>query len=150
MTAETQDPSRGFDFRAVNQAVIAEYRATEGRMEKILPGSRLLLLTTTGERSGRPHITPLGYVADASTRRLVVYASNMAAPGHPQWYRNLVANPKVVVELGAERFDAQASTATGAERERLYAALVEGMPGLRTHREQTEREIPVVLLEAMR
>ncbi|MCK9928556.1 nitroreductase family deazaflavin-dependent oxidoreductase [Frankia sp. Mgl5] len=194
---ETRDPrSRGFDFRVVNQAVIAEYRANGGRLEKTLSGSRLLLLTTVGERTGRPHTTPLGYVVDGHpapgapdappnaldvtrdgphatpagphatpdslnarpdgpdrdipARRLVVYASNMAAAAHPQWYRNLLAHPKVTVELDADRFDAEASTAVGAERERLYAALVDGMPGLRTHQEQTTREIPVVVLAALR
>lgn len=165
---ETRDPrSRGFDFRVVNQAVIAEYRANGGRLEKTLSGSRLLLLTTVGERTGRPHTTPLGYVVDGPpahdtpdaqdgserdvpARRLVVYASNMAAAAHPQWYRNLLAHPKVTVELDADRFDAEASIAVGAERERLYAALVDGMPGLRTHQEQTTREIPVVVLSALR
>ncbi|OAA28650.1 deazaflavin-dependent oxidoreductase, nitroreductase family [Frankia sp. EI5c] len=147
---ETRDAhSRGFDFRVVNQAVITEYRATGGKLEKTLAGSRLLLLTTIGERTGQPHTTPLGYVTDED-QRLVVYASNMAAAAHPQWYRNLLAQPKVTVELGAERFDAQASTATGAERERLYTALVEGMPGLRTHQDQTTREIPVVVLVPVR
>ena len=200
--AETLDPrSHAFDLRAVNQAVIAEFRASGGRLRTILPGSRILLLTTTGARTGRPHTTPLGYVhadtvladtahadtAHADTvhadtahpdaahaglpveavpgagpdgppagaaagrrpRRLAVYASNMAAPTHPQWYRNLVANPRVSVELGGERFDALASTATGAERDRLYEALVAAMPGLRSHREQTDREIPVVVLAAV-
>ena len=185
--AETLDPrSHAFDLRAVNQAVIAEFRASGGRLRTILPGSRILLLTTTGARTGRPHTTPLGYVhadtvhadtahpdaahaglpveavpgagpdgppagaaAGRRPRRLAVYASNMAAPTHPQWYRNLVANPRVSVELGGERFDALASTATGAERDRLYEALVAAMPGLRSHREQTDREIPVVVLAAV-
>ncbi|MCK9900478.1 nitroreductase [Parafrankia colletiae] len=169
---ETRDAqSRGFDFRVVNQAVITEYRATGGKLEKTLAGSRLLLLTTVGERTGRGHTTPLGYVVDEPAsvdepgvdepvvvdgpeavdapeagRRLVVYASNMAAAEHPQWYRNLLAQPKVTVELEADRFDAEAATATGPERDRLYAALVEGMPGLRTHQDQATREIPVVVL----
>lgn len=152
---ETRDAqSRGFDFRVVNQTVITEYRATGGKLEKTLAGSRLLLLTTVGERTGHGHTTPLGYVVDGpeavdepeAGRRLVVYASNMAAAEHPQWYRNLLAQPKVTVELEADRFDAEAATATGPERDRLYAALVEGMPGLRTHRDQVTREIPVVVL----
>ncbi len=175
--SDTQDPrSPGFDIRAVNQTVIAEYRATGGALEKTLPGSRLVLLTTTGRRSGREHTTPLGYVTDGTSDaaaaedqaggenqaggtaqtggngqagrpgRIIVFASNMAATGHPDWYRNLTANPKVTVELGTGRFAAQASTATGAERERLYQALVETMPGIRGHQEQVEREIPVVVL----
>ncbi|WP_261570291.1 nitroreductase family deazaflavin-dependent oxidoreductase [Frankia gtarii] len=174
--SDTQDPrSPGFDIRAVNQTVIAEYRATGGALEKTLPGSRLVLLTTTGRRSGREHTTPLGYVTDGPSDtpagkdqpgaedqpgggngqadrhgRIIVFASNMAAPGHPDWYRNLTANPKVTVELGTDRFPAVASTATGADRERLYQALVETMPGIRGHQEQVEREIPVVVLTALR
>ncbi|EFC83831.1 nitroreductase/quinone reductase family protein [Parafrankia sp. EUN1f] len=179
MTETRPAQSREFDFRVVNQAVINEYRATGGKLEKTLAGSRLLLLTTVGETTGRPHTTPLGYVPDESdaadaadaaddstdaagssgeadrsegskSRRLVVYASNMAAGGHPQWYRNLLAQPKVTVEVDTDRFDAHASTATGAERERLYEALVEGMPGIRSHQEQTTREIPVVILAPLR
>ncbi|WP_018500053.1 nitroreductase/quinone reductase family protein [Parafrankia discariae] len=161
MTETRAADSRGFDFRVVNQAVIAEYRANGGRLEKTLSGSRLLLLTTVGERTGRPHTTPLGYVTDdspahdtadprdAPARRLVVYASNMAAAAHPQWYRNLLAHPKVTVELDADRFDAEASTAAGPERERLHTALVDSMPGLRTHQDQATREIPVVILAAV-
>ncbi|CUU59455.1 deazaflavin-dependent oxidoreductase, nitroreductase family [Parafrankia irregularis] len=180
MTETRPAQSREFDFRVVNQAVINEYRATGGKLEKTLAGSRLLLLTTVGETTGRPHTTPLGYVPDESdaadgsadaagssadaaggsgeadrsegsgSRRLVVYASNMAAGEHPQWYRNLLAQPKVTVEVDTDRFDAQASTATGAQRERLYEALVEGMPGIRSHQEQTTREIPVVILAPLR
>ncbi|CAO5167748.1 F420H(2)-dependent quinone reductase [Frankia sp. AiPs1] len=178
----TQDPrSPGFDLRAVNQTVITEYRATGGVLEKTLPGSRLVLLTTTGRRTGREHTTPLGYVTDplgaptdplgqaadplgqaaeswdagrpagagspgGRPDRLVVFASNMAAPRHPDWYLNLTANPKVVVELGRERVEAEAVTAVGAERDRLHAALAETMPGIRGHQEQVEREIPVVVL----
>ncbi|CAJ60846.1 MULTISPECIES: nitroreductase/quinone reductase family protein [Frankia] len=177
--SDTQDPrSPGFDIRAVNQTVIAEYRATGGALEKTLPGSRLVLLTTTGRHSGREHTTPLGYVTDSAADspadaptdeiptdeehqaggngragrhdRIIVFASNMAASRHPDWYRNLTANPKVTVELGDDRFAAQASTATGTERERLYQALVETMPGIRGHQEQVEREIPVVVLSALR
>jgi len=150
---ETQDARRpGFDIRAVNQTVIAEYRATGGALQKTLPGSRLVLLTTTGRRTGREHTTPLGYVRDDAdtTERIIVFASNIAAPRDPDWYRNLTANPKVVVELGSERLEAEALTATGAERERLYRALVETMPGIQGHQEQAEREIPVVVLALLR
>ncbi|WP_101829795.1 nitroreductase/quinone reductase family protein [Frankia canadensis] len=176
---DTQDaPRPGFDIRAVNQTVIAEYRATGGELVKTLPGSRLVLLTTTGRRTGREHTTPLGYVRDTATEdsasaggnadgggesdpggndgdsngggRIVVFASNMAAPRDPDWYRNLAANPKVVVELGTERHEAEALTATGTERERLYQALVAAMPGIQGHQEQVDREIPVVVLSLLR
>ncbi|MCM3883768.1 nitroreductase/quinone reductase family protein [Frankia sp. R82] len=179
--ADTQDPrSPGFDLKAVNQTVIAEYRATGGVLERTLPGSRLVLLTTIGRRSGQEHTTPLGYVTDNSPDpasspgeghasadrpdrsvrddgtdgrrpdRLVVFASNMASPRHPDWYLNLTTNPKVVVELGHEHLDAVATTATGDERVRLHAALVETMPGIRGHQEQVDRDIPVVVLALLR
>ncbi|MCK9876045.1 nitroreductase family deazaflavin-dependent oxidoreductase [Frankia sp. Ag45/Mut15] len=186
--ADTQVPrTPGFDLKAVNQTVIAEYRATGGVLEKTLPGSRLVLLTTIGRHSGKEHVTPLGYVAEAPTPdagpaadgstttdsssmgegdqpaaaggsgvdarrsdRLVVFASNMASSRHPDWYLNLTANPKVVVELGHERVDAEATTATADERVRLYAALVETMPGIRGHQDQVDREIPVVVLALLR
>jgi deazaflavin-dependent oxidoreductase (nitroreductase family) len=147
----TVDPrSPDFDRKAFNQQVVAEYRANGGVLEKTLPGSRLLLLTTTGARSGRPHTTPLGYATDGSPDRIILWASNMSAPVHPDWYRNLTADPKVTVELGTDRFEAEAATASGAERERLYQVLITAMPMLSGHQSQTDREIPVVLVTPVR
>lgn len=129
------------DMRAFNEALIAEFRANGGKLSGRLAGSSLLLLTTTGVRSGQPRVTPLGYVRDGA--RYAVIAANAGAPAHPDWYHNLLAHPRVVVEVGAERFDATARVATGAERERLIAAI----PYFAPQQVKTTREIPVVVLE---
>lgn len=127
-------------MRDFNQAVIAEFRANGGELSGQLANSSLILLTTTGARSGLERTMPLGYVRDGE--RMVVIAANAGAAAHPDWYYNLLANPQVMVELGSERFPARASVAEGAERERL-ASLV---PYLPAQQEKTSREIPVVVL----
>ena len=87
-----------------DRPVIEEFRANEGRVGGHWEGRDLLLLTTTGRRSGRPHTTPVVYTRDGD--RLLVYASKGGAPSHPDWYRNLVADPDVVVEVGPDRYEA--------------------------------------------
>src|SRR5690349_16137944 len=97
-----------------NEQVIAEYRANGGVVSGPLGGRPLLLLTTTGAKSGRPFTTPLNYSQDGE--RLVLIASRGGTPRHPDWYHNLVANPEVTIELGVEKFQARASTAQEPER----------------------------------
>jgi deazaflavin-dependent oxidoreductase (nitroreductase family) len=127
-----------------NQTVIERFRQNGGTV----PGwSRLLLLTTTGAKSGRPLTTPLAYSTDGD--RLVVAASKGGAPTNPDWYYNLLANPTVTVELGNERFQARAHVADEAERERLYRQHAELMPGFAGYQQKTTRQIPVVLLERL-
>ncbi len=119
-------------------------------MDGMLKGADLVLLTTTGARSGRRHVVPLGYFTD-ERNRIVLWASNMAASDHPAWYRNLVANPQVLVERatpeGIDRFAGTAHTASGDERERLFGLLEERHPHMAAHQQQTEREIPLVVVE---
>jgi deazaflavin-dependent oxidoreductase (nitroreductase family) len=125
-----------------NQQVIETFRANGG----VVPGpNRLLLLTTTGARSGQERTTPVAYSTDGD--RLVIVASKGGADTNPDWYFNLLAHPTVTVELGAERFQARASVAGEDERERLYARHAELMPGFAEYPQKTERKIPVVLLE---
>lgn len=128
-----------------NQSVIDEFRANGGKVGGPFEGGDLLLLTTTGARSGRAHTVPLGYVREEG--ELVVVASAGVAPDHPQWYRNLLAHPVVRVELGAEAFDAIAVPAEGARREQLFAAVARVAPGYGDYQARTERELPVVVLE---
>lgn len=128
-----------------NLNVIEEFRANGGRVTGPFEGGNLLLLTTTGARSGRPHTVPLGYVRDHGL--LLVVASAAGAPEHPQWYRNLLTHPVVRVELGTGTFDAIAVPAEGARRERLFAAVVRAAPGYGDYQTYTERELPVVVLE---
>ncbi|WP_280435727.1 nitroreductase/quinone reductase family protein [Nocardia carnea] len=140
------------DMPAFNRSVVEDFRAHDGEitMDGMLKGADLVLLTTVGRRSGRQHIVPLAYLTD-SDDRIVLWASNMAAAEHPAWYRNLAANPQVIVErptsAGIDLFTGTAHTAAGAERDRLFAALADRFPHMAAHQQQTEREIPLVVVE---
>ena len=135
------------DLKRFNENLIAEYRATGGQVAGQFAGAPLLLLTTTGARSGQPRTSPLVYTTDGD--RIVVIASKGGAPTDPDWYRNVVAHPEVTVELGGERFRARASVAEGEERERLYAQQAARMPNFAEYRKMTDRSIPVVLLQRL-
>jgi deazaflavin-dependent oxidoreductase (nitroreductase family) len=135
------------DMGAFNRALIEEFRAGGGRVGGPMAGRPLVLLTTTGARSGRARTTPLGYVTDGAPDRIVVFASNLGAPAAPAWFHNLVANPEVVVEVGDRRFPARATVPAGAERDRLYEAFVASFPGTSEHQARAGRRIPMVLLE---
>lgn len=125
-----------------NQQLIETFRANDGKV----PGwNRLLLLTTTGAKSGQPRTSPLAYSTDGD--RLVVAASKGGAPTNPDWYHNLLANPVVTVEVGSERFQARAHVTEGQERDRVYAQHAEQMPGFAEYAKKTTRKIPAVLLE---
>ena len=104
------------DLQARNQALITEFRAARERGQEPMPGRPLVILTTTGAKSGRDHTTPMMYVADGD--RLLVIASNIGAPKHPDWYINLVHNPRVTVEVGRDVFTTNAEVLTGEERQR--------------------------------
>lgn len=128
-----------------NQQVIEEFRANRGRVGGYFEGARLLLLTTTGARTGRPHTTPVGYLPDGGDRVLVI-ASAAGAPKHPAWFHNLLANPRVTIESGAFTYEARAVVLEGEERDRAFARAVEADPGWAAYQEKTERVIPVVAL----
>jgi deazaflavin-dependent oxidoreductase (nitroreductase family) len=130
-----------------NRAVIEEFRANGGRVGGPYEGAPLLLLTTTGARSGRPHTTPLMYLEDGD--RVIVFATKAGAPTHPDWYFNLRANPVVRVELGPESFEARASEASGAEREDLFARMAEEREQFGEYAAKTTRKIPVIALERL-
>ena len=108
------------------------------------PGVPTLLLTTTGRRTGTRHRTALIYGRSGSD--YVVVGSKGGATRHPAWYINLSADPRVDVQVGAEKFAAVARTADGAERARLWAAMNEIWPSYEDYQEKTDREIPVVVL----
>ncbi len=127
-----------------NQQVIEEFRANGGRVGGWFEGSRLLLLTTTGARSGRPHTTPVGYLPDGE--RILVIGSAGGAPRHPAWYHNLRANPRVTVEDGVFTYEADAVVLAGEERDRLFARAVEADPGWADYQGRTTRVLPVVAL----
>jgi deazaflavin-dependent oxidoreductase (nitroreductase family) len=128
-----------------NQQIIAEFRANAGRVGGSWEGRDLLLLTTTGRKSGNKHTTPMVYTRHGD--RLLVYASKGGAPKHPDWYLNLVADPQVIVEVLGERYDATAAPLQGEERDREYAAQTERVPTFGEYQEKTTRVIPVVALQ---
>ncbi|MGW0334578.1 nitroreductase/quinone reductase family protein [Streptomyces sp. NPDC003011] len=128
-----------------NDQIIDEFRARKGRVGGFFEGARLILLTTTGARTGTPHTTPVGYLPDGGDRILVI-ASAGGAPRHPHWYRNLLAHPRATVESGAFTYEARAVVLTGEERDQAFARAVEADPGWAAYQEKTERVIPVVAL----
>lgn len=130
------------DVRETNRRVIQQFRA--GGPVEGMHRERLLLLTTVGARSGRPHTAPMMFHREGD--RLLVVASAMGAPEHPRWYINLLAEPHVHVEVGDESYDAVATPLGGADREELWARLVSLYPFFGEHAAGTARTIPVVEL----
>ncbi|HEV7664626.1 MAG TPA: nitroreductase family deazaflavin-dependent oxidoreductase [Chloroflexota bacterium] len=129
-----------------NSQVIEQFRANTGTMVSgPFAGRPLLLLSTTGARSGQTRINPLVYTRDGD--KYVVIASKGGAPTNPDWYHNVVKNPQVTLEVGPETFTARASIVEGAERQRLYDAQAALMPNFAEYQEKTDRQIPVIVLE---
>ncbi len=125
---------------------VARYRETGGEVGHIWKeGSTILLLTTTGRKTGEPSTTPLIYAEDGD--RYVIVASQGGAPEHPGWYRNLVKTPEVELQVMDEVFPARARTAEGEERERLWKKANEVWRHYDEYATRTERTIPVVVLE---
>jgi F420H(2)-dependent quinone reductase len=125
-----------------NKTVIEEFRAHKGQV----PGwGPLILLTTTGAKTGQPRIAPLMRVDDGD--RLIAVASKGGAPKHPEWYLNLLAHPEVTVEVESEKFVTTARILTGQEREQAFARAAEVFPAYAEYQKNTEREIPVIALE---
>ncbi|MFH8609803.1 nitroreductase/quinone reductase family protein [Streptomyces sp. NPDC018029] len=140
------------DIEEFNLRVIEEFRTSGGRVGGRFAGTPLLLLTTTGARSGEPRTNPVGYARDGA--RLLVFASDAGAASHPAWYHNLLANPAVTVEVGdgaggVDRFPATAEVLRGRERDAQYRAQCERDPAFTAYQEATERTIPVVALHRL-
>ncbi|MDA0637217.1 nitroreductase/quinone reductase family protein [Nonomuraea sp. MCN248] len=131
-----------------NQHVIDQFRAGQGRVGPPFENARLLLLTTTGARTGDRRTTPLGYLLDEEPGRLYVIASAGGSPRHPAWFHNLRKNPRVTVETGAFTYEAQARVLEGPDRERIFARAVESDPGWRQYEDASGRTLPVVALES--
>jgi deazaflavin-dependent oxidoreductase (nitroreductase family) len=128
-----------------NQRIIEEFRANKGRVGPPFEGAAMVLLTTTGARSGKLHTTPLVCLPDGD--RVLVFASMGGAPRHPAWYHNLLAHSEVNVEYGTERFTAKAVVISGAERDRLFARQASIFPVFADYQAKTTRTIPVIALE---
>jgi deazaflavin-dependent oxidoreductase (nitroreductase family) len=131
------------EFLAYNQGVISEFRANHGVVSQ--PPFPILLLTTTGARTGRSATVPLGFAVD-DNGRVFVMASKAGAPKHPAWFHNLKANPSVTVELGERSFQAQAVETEGEERDRLYGMISDGAS---EYEKNTDRVFPVIVLEGV-
>lgn len=126
----------------------AIYRASGGRVGARLAGLDMLLLTTTGRKSGEPRTQPLACFADGDD--WVVVASNAGQDRHPAWFLNLQASPEARIRIGREERAVRAHVAEGAERERLWPWLQERNPAYARYERRTERQIPVVILRPVR
>ncbi len=143
--SENEQYEESTDYNDFNRKLIQEFRANGGKVSGMFAGAPLLLLTTTGARSGQSRVAPLLYSTDNG--RLVVIASKGGAPTHPDWFHNLRANPEVTVEVGTETFTARATLPEGAERQRLFDQMAAQMPNFAEYQRNTARQIPVVVLE---
>lgn len=140
----TNDPRA--DYAAFTRALIEDVRSNGHPTSGPFAGRPVLILTTTGARTGEPRVAPLVFSRDGD--HLVIMASKSGAPVHPAWYANLVANPVVTVETGGERFEARASEAHGDERARLWDAHVVQHPAFAEYVEKAgDRIIPVIVLD---
>jgi deazaflavin-dependent oxidoreductase (nitroreductase family) len=121
------------------------YRATRGMIGRRLVNNDMLLLTTVGRRTDKPHTVPLLYLRDGD--KLAVVASWGGRDTHPEWYLNLVAEPRVRVQVRDRRMEMSARTASPEERDRLWSQVVAAYDGYPTYQARTAREIPIVILE---
>lgn len=131
----------------MNQKIIEEFRANDGKVGGFFANNTLLLLHTTGAKSGKERINPLATFEDGD--RLVVVASKGGAPSDPHWYFNVLANPVVNVEYGTESFQARADTTTEPERTRLYEKMENELASFKEYKEKAGRVIPVVTLSRL-
>jgi deazaflavin-dependent oxidoreductase (nitroreductase family) len=123
------------------------YRRSGGRIAGKVGKVQMLLLTTTGRKSGQPRTTPLNYGVDGD--RLVLVASFGGDDRHPQWYKNLEVNPEVTVQIGRETRRMRAADATPEEKPRLWSIMTASYPGYDGYQRRTERDIPVVVLSPL-
>ena len=130
-----------------NKKVIEEFRANDGKVGGYFANGSLLLLHTSGAKSGQERINPVATIEDGD--RLVVIASKGGAPSNPDWYYNLVANPVVGVEYGTEEFQARATVTSEPERTELFEKMANEFAGFSNYKEKTTRVIPVVTLNRL-
>jgi deazaflavin-dependent oxidoreductase (nitroreductase family) len=145
MAVAPEIPAWTNDF---NRKVAEDFRANDGKVGPPFEGAPMILLWTTGAKSGKTYLAPLVYQADGD--RVLIFASKAGAPTNPDWYHNLVANPTVTVEVatadGIDLYEATASELEGEERDRLFRRQVELMPGFGDYEAKTSRKIPVIAI----
>ena len=133
------------DINAFNQQIIDEFRANDGVVGGMFEGTPMLILHTTGRKSGQERLNPLAY--QQLDQGWAIFASKAGAPTHPDWYHNIVDDPDVSIELGSETYDVRARVAQGAEREQIRSTQKTDSPGFAEYEEKAQgREIPVVVL----
>jgi len=132
------------DMKSFNQTVIDEFRANGGETTGPFAGAPLLLLNSTGAKSGETRTSPVVHTRDGD--RYIIIASKAGADTNPSWYHNLVANPQATIEVGADTIPVVATVAEGDERTRLYDAQAALMPNFAEYAEKTSRQIPVFIL----
>jgi deazaflavin-dependent oxidoreductase (nitroreductase family) len=133
------------DLNEWDRQVIEEFRANGGKMSGELAGAPVLLLTTTGAKSGQQRTRPLVYLLEGG--QIYVFAGNRGAPTNPAWYHNLVAHPDVTVEVGAEKFKARAIIVDDEEAKRLSNIQLQKIPALAELAAKITRKVPAVLLK---
>ncbi len=133
------------DFNEWNKAIMKEFRENAGKVGGDFEGAPLLILHTTGAKSGKERENPLMYLPDGDDT--YVFASKGGMPTHPDWYHNLVANPQVKVEVGTETYDATARVLDGDERDRVWTEQKQRFPQFAEYEKTTSRTIPVVALD---
>ena len=127
-----------------NDAIIKEFRENDGRVGGQFEGAPLLLLHSTGAKSGQERVSPVMYQAVGDG--FAVFASKAGAPTNPDWYHNLVANPTATVEVGTETVEVAARVAEGDEREQIWSKQKADYPGFADYEQKTSRQIPVIVL----
>ncbi len=132
------------DVKALNDSIMKEFRANGGNVGGQFAGAPLLILTTKGAKSGKSRENPLAYLVDAD--RYVIIASYAGSPTNPPWYYNLIANPKVSVEVGDQKFTARAEVVAEPDRTTLYRKMASIMPAFADYERKTSRKIPVIAL----
>jgi deazaflavin-dependent oxidoreductase (nitroreductase family) len=128
-----------------NTKIIDEFRANGGKVGGPFEGAPLLLLHTVGVKTGQARVNPVMYLADGDNH--VVFASKAGAPTNPDWYHNLVANPRASIEVGDKTINVVAHVADDETRERLWSTQKQRYPGFAEYEAKTDRQIPVVVLE---
>jgi len=132
-------------MKVMNTGIVAAFRAANGKLDGAFDGVPLLLLTTTGARSGLARTTPVNYTR--SDAAYVILASKSGSPRHPDWYHNLLADPRATIEVDGATLQVHARLSNGAEHERLFARHVAALPNFGAYQNRTSRQIPVLVLE---
>jgi deazaflavin-dependent oxidoreductase (nitroreductase family) len=134
-------------MKAFNKSIVDEFRTNGGKVSGQFAGADLLLLTTTGAKSGQPRLAPLAYFTIDG--KLIIVGSKAGADTNPDWVHNLRANPRAHVEVGADAYDVNAHELDRAERDELYPKVVAVAPGFGDYQAKTSRVIPLFELQKL-